>query len=92
MARILMVDDNPSTRSLLRIALISRRHDVLTAANGWEAIEQAQRHQPDLILMDLMMPVMDGESAAMVLKKALETQTVDRMLETQMVPCFEPDF
>lgn len=68
MAKILIVDDNVSTRRYLELVLSSAHHEVLQAANGWEAVEIAKQRQPELIFMDLMMPVMDGETAAYVLK------------------------
>lgn len=58
--RILVVDDEPDLRALYRENLADAGHEVLTAANGAEGLGLAQREQPDLVLVDLMMPVMDG--------------------------------
>jgi CheY-like chemotaxis protein len=58
---VLVVDDDANTRAGLAALLQLRRFNVVTAANGAEALEQARTHQPCLILLDLMMPVMDGE-------------------------------
>lgn len=57
------MDDAPGNRLLLGHLLRKRRCVVLEATNGQEAIEIALREQPDLILMDLMMPVLDGWEA-----------------------------
>ena len=66
---ILVADDDRDTRVLLDRFLRSRGYDMLLAANGADAIDQARRHKPDLIFMDLLMPVLDGEDAACRLKQ-----------------------
>ena len=58
---VLIVDDDSNTRNGLAELLALRRFSVLTAANGVEALQQAREHQPCLILLDLVMPIMDGE-------------------------------
>ena len=55
-----MVDDDPTIRDLLVDALEGEGYVVASAANGAEALEQAAKTAPDAILLDLMMPVMDG--------------------------------
>lgn len=60
---ILIVDDYSDTRTLLAALLRRRGYTVIEAANGKEAILIASRHHPDLILMDLAMPEMDGVEA-----------------------------
>jgi CheY-like chemotaxis protein len=60
---ILVVDDSEEIRLMLRHALEARDYRVLEAADGHEAVEVARRECPDLILMDLNMPVMDGLEA-----------------------------
>jgi CheY-like chemotaxis protein len=57
---ILVVDDDQEIRSMIAEALALDGHRVLTASNGQMALEQARRHHPDLIVLDLMMPVMSG--------------------------------
>jgi two-component system, NarL family, response regulator LiaR len=63
--RVLLVDDHAVVRSGLGAVLLS--HDDLAlvgeAGNGQEAIDMCQKHQPDVVLMDILMPVMDGVSA-----------------------------
>ncbi len=59
-SRILVVDDDPSIRGFLAEALADEGYDVKVAGNGQEALAVASQWQPDLILLDLMMPVLDG--------------------------------
>jgi two-component system, chemotaxis family, chemotaxis protein CheY len=62
MARpILVVEDDADIRELMSLILESEGHVIVTAANGVQAFKLAQEHQPWLILLDLMMPVMGGE-------------------------------
>jgi CheY-like chemotaxis protein len=58
---VLVVDDDANIRNGLAELLRLRRFAVVTAANGAEALEQARAHHPRIILLDLIMPVMDGE-------------------------------
>jgi len=64
--RVLVVDDHELTRFSLKLALQSQNNIELVglASNGQEAIEMVKRHQPDVIILDLQMPVMDGLSAS----------------------------
>jgi putative two-component system response regulator len=69
MAKILCVDDEPDQLMLLKFALGRAGHTVITAPNGKVAVEMALTQNPELILMDLMMPIMDGATAVEELKK-----------------------
>ena len=60
MPTILIVDDDPDIRELERAALTHAGHKVVMASNGREALGTLERIRPCLILLDLMMPVMDG--------------------------------
>lgn len=60
MAKILVVDDEPETCDLLKVFLTRRGHEVATATRGDQAFEKIQRDRPQLILLDIRMPVMDG--------------------------------
>lgn len=62
-ATILVVEDSKDTRNVLRFSLTRSGYKVLTAVNGREAVSVALGERPDLILMDLNMPLMDGLAA-----------------------------
>jgi CheY-like chemotaxis protein len=66
---IMVVDDNEDLREMLRFMVERLGYQVVEAENGREAIEIARRRCPDLILMDLSMPVMDGLAATRLLRK-----------------------
>ncbi len=76
MTRILVVDDDPVIRDLLGDVLEGEGYEVFQAANGQAAVEVARDRMPDLILMDLMMPVLDGSSATRILKGDVETRRI----------------
>src|SRR5262249_52466317 len=59
-ARLLVVEDEPNILELLAASLRYAGFEVLTAADGTEAVQAAQRHRPDLIVLDVMLPDMDG--------------------------------
>jgi two-component system KDP operon response regulator KdpE len=60
MMRVLVVDDEPQLMRALRINLSARRYEVVVAADGAAALEAAARHVPDLVVLDLGLPDMDG--------------------------------
>lgn len=62
--RILAVDDTEANLKLLKMSLSRQGYDVITAVNGAEALELYKQERPDLVLMDVMMPVMNGFEAA----------------------------
>jgi CheY-like chemotaxis protein len=66
--RILLVEDNPENLDMLSRRLVRRGYQVSTAIDGEAAIERAQTELPDLILMDLSLPVIDGWQAIRILK------------------------
>jgi adenylate cyclase len=65
---ILVADDNPANLDILRTRLASQGYQVVTAVDGQEALEAAQRERPDLILLDVMMPKRDGFEVCRLLK------------------------
>ncbi len=79
---ILVVDDVPHNRMLLRSYLQHSNLEVIEAENGKEALEQAQSHRPDAILMDIKMPIMDGYEATQHLKSSKELQHIPVLIVT----------
>ncbi len=86
MKKILLVDDHPLTRLMTSQALTQQdaNYEILEASNGQEACETALEAKPDLILMDVMMPVMDGYEALASLKEDPETQAIPVMMLTAL--------
>jgi adenylate cyclase len=66
--RILIADDNEANLDILRTRLASQGYEIVTAMDGEEALEGARKHQPDLILLDVMMPKRDGFQVCRLLK------------------------
>ncbi len=66
--KILIVDDEPDILELIEYNLTKEGYQVSTARNGKEAVEMAQKNIPDLIILDIMMPVMDGIEACRILR------------------------
>jgi CheY-like chemotaxis protein len=75
-ARILLVEDNELNRDMLSRRLARRGHEVLLAADGAEGLAAASRERPDLVLLDLSLPVLDGWEAARRLKVSEETRGI----------------
>jgi len=76
MARILLVDDQPDIRETASLALQHGGHQVLTARDGLEGVEKARSERPDLVLMDIEMPRMDGWEALRMLRLDEETRDI----------------
>ncbi len=76
MKKILLVEDNELNRDMLGRRLKRRGYEVVIAIDGQEGVTKAQSENPDLVLMDMSLPVMDGWTATSVLKKNPETATV----------------
>lgn len=76
MSRILLVEDDPTIRSLLVELLGEEGYDVEWASNGRTGIEVACASHPDLILMDLMLPILDGMTATRILKADQATRSI----------------
>ena len=74
--RILVVDDEPAVTDLLAYNLRKAHYDVLTAADGRAAIQIAQQSKPDLILLDLMIPEIDGLDVCRELRKSSEVPII----------------
>ncbi len=85
MARILVADDDPLSIKLLDFRLRSVGHEVIFAVNGGEALEIATREKPDLVLLDIMMPVMNGFQVLRKLKSQEETKNIPVIMLTSKV-------
>ncbi|MGZ3304571.1 MAG: PleD family two-component system response regulator, partial [Asticcacaulis sp.] len=83
-ARVLIVDDIPANVRLLQAKLEAEYYDVLTANDGPEALRMAAAHQPDIILLDVMMPGMDGFAVTRQLKEDAETCHIPIILLTAL--------
>ena len=99
--RVLVVDDHELTRFSLKLALQNQKNIQLVglASNGQEAIEMVERHHPDVIILDLQMPVMDGLSASTHIKNmepktqiiaysSVEDPQVEVMTQTARIDAF----
>ncbi len=75
MRRILIVEDVELNRDLL-VQLLEEEYEILTAADGAAGVELARRERPDLILMDLSLPVVDGWEAICRLKAEPKTRAI----------------
>ncbi len=76
MAKLLLVEDNEANRKMLIRRLVRAGHDVPFAANGSEGVSMARSERPNLILMDLTLPVMDGLEATRLLKADEATRKI----------------
>ncbi|NLE22431.1 MAG: response regulator [Actinobacteria bacterium] len=73
---ILVADDDPDILSIVSMSLETQGYTVHKAANGREAVDLAREHHPDLILMDMMMPVVSGYEAVVELKADASTKDI----------------
>src|SRR5215510_7072009 len=83
-AKILVVDDEVKNVKLLEALLLPRGYEVVIASNGEEALRQVQQERPDLILLDIMMPVMDGFEACKILKDNADTRLIPIVIMTAL--------
>jgi len=75
-AKILAVDDEPELTELMSFHLTRAGHEVRMAFNGWDAIDQIKRQRPDIILLDLMLPDLDGFGVCEILRQDPLTATI----------------
>ncbi len=76
MARVMAVDDDPVIRSLLEVNLEMEGHEVVTATDGQDALNKVRSDPPDLILLDVMMPGLNGWQVAEQLKASPTTKDI----------------
>jgi CheY-like chemotaxis protein len=79
--KILLVDDSKATRSIVAKTLASHECEIIEAANGALGLDSAREHQPNLIILDMTMPVMDGVEAL----RALQADDGMRMIPVIML-------
>ena len=76
MPRVLLVEDNEMNRDMLSRRLVRRGFDVLMAVDGEQGVQMAKKELPDLILMDMSLPVLDGWGATRQIKAEASTQSI----------------
>src|SRR5215213_1839897 len=76
MPTILLIEDNELNRDMLSRRLVRKGYEVLLAEDGAAGVAMAGTERPDLVLMDVSLPVMDGWEATRRLKAAAETRTI----------------
>ena len=72
-ARVLVVDDQPANVRLLEAILVTRAYDVMTASSGEEALKRIAESEPDLVLLDIVMPGIDGYEVCRRIRERVET-------------------
>ena len=80
MARVLVADDEPEIVEVVSAMLEAEGHDVVTASDGAEAVRQAVQVQPDLVILDIMMPRVDGLTALGQLRDGPLTKDIPVLL------------
>jgi CheY-like chemotaxis protein len=82
MSTILYAEDNEDNIYMLKLRLKKKGYDIITAENGLEAVNKAKDSKPDLILMDVGMPIMDGHEATKRIKADPETKHIPIIILT----------
>ncbi len=80
--RILIVEDDPDLRTILRLQLLSQGWEVAEAVNGAEGFEAVKQDVPDCVILDLMMPVMDGFGFLKRVRSLMDLQDVPILILT----------
>lgn len=80
--KILVVDDNPDMVEVISEIFIHRGFQVVTAGNGQEALAKVYQERPDLVLLDVMMPMLDGYEICRTLKSVEETKNIPVIFAT----------
>jgi two-component system, cell cycle response regulator DivK len=76
MTKILLVEDNEMNQDMLSRRLLRRGYEVLIAGDGAKGVEMARAERPDLVLMDMSLPVLDGWEASRQIKGSPETNSI----------------
>ncbi len=91
MTTVLIVEDEAFTIEILSAILKRRGHDVLVANNGAEGVANARKNKPDLVIMDMSMPGMNGWEAIRQLKGAADTKAIPIIALTSMTTAEDRD-
>ncbi len=96
--KILIVDDNPDLICVLQVQLKNKGYDTVEAMNGMQAVDIATAQLPDLIVMDIMMPQMNGLQAARLIRENPKIRSIPILAVTgkishaEMEECLESGF
>lgn len=82
--KILVIDDEPLVVEVLKIRLKMNNYEVITASDGTEGIERAVTEKPDLIILDVVMPGLDGYQVCQKLKEDTNTKTIPVIMLTAL--------
>ena len=88
MSKILIVEDNEMNRDMLSRRLLRRGYDVVMAVDGQEGLDMMRSESPDLVLMDIQMPEMDGYTLTAEIKNTPELQKLHVVLHTSLSGVF----
>ena len=80
--KLLLTDDDQDLVGIVSMVLKRNGYEMITASDGAECVAKAQNQQPDLILLDYMMPKMDGQAALVKLKASKQTQNIPVIMLT----------
>lgn len=86
MATILVIDDDPEINELMELVLTKQGHEVVSATNGIEGIAIAEAHQPDIILLDVLMPQIGGIKILRHLRSSDKTAHIPTLVVTAAGP------
>lgn len=84
MKKVLIIEDHPDMRQLLSLEIQLMGFEAITAENGREGVEKAISEKPDLVLLDIMMPYMDGCEAARIIRANPQTKDIPLIAETAL--------
>lgn len=82
--KLLIADDNQQNRELLEAYLVGEGYEIAMSADGQETLDQVQAFEPDLVLLDIMMPRLSGYEVCQQLKEAEATSTISILMVTAL--------
>ena len=84
MAKIVVIDDDPEITDLVEYALVSEGYEVFVCSNGREAMDTIKQHRPDVIVLDVMLPGIDGYAVANKLSQDEQTKNIPIVVITAL--------